>query len=75
MELKLTMTKPIHAENIINYKLIPEGSGTRFSWAMSGDGGFMGKLMATLIDCEKMMTADFDIGISNLKAVIEAQNK
>ncbi len=71
VEIKLTMTKPIHAENNILYTLTPEGSGTKFTWAMYGDGGFMGKLMNVLIDCEKMMTTDFDKGIANLKNVIE----
>jgi len=53
MELTLRMVKPFKAENKVEYKLTPEGAGTRFSWTMSGDGGFMGKLVSTLIDCEK----------------------
>ena len=70
VEIKLTMTKPLPAENIIQYKLTPEGTGTRFSWSMSGDGGFIGKLMTVLIDCEKMIGGDFEKGIQNLKAVV-----
>ena len=42
-----------------------------FSNFESGDGGFIGKLMGTLIDCEKMVTKDFDISITNLKKLIE----
>ncbi|AZZ35485.1 hypothetical protein CIK05_01270 [Bdellovibrio sp. qaytius] len=70
-QIKLTMTKPIFAENMIIYTLKPEGEGTRFTWAMQGDGGFMGKLMNVFIDCEKMMTSEFEKGFTNLKAVIE----
>lgn len=74
VEIKLTMTKPFNAENLIQYKLVPEGTGTKFIWSMSGDGGFMGKLINLFIDCEKMVTAQFSQGIENLKKVVESHN-
>lgn len=74
VEMKLTMTSPIHAENLVEYKLTPEGNGTRFTWSMSGDGGFMGKLINVFIDCEKMVAGQFSEGIQNLKTYIESQN-
>jgi len=74
VQMKLFMTKPITAENLVEYTLTPEaGGGTRFTWTMSGDGGFMGKLVATLIDCEKLVADDFTVGINNLKELIEKQ--
>ncbi|WP_413612738.1 SRPBCC family protein [Bdellovibrio sp. HCB-110] len=73
VDIKLTMIKPMHAENLVEYKLTPEGTGTRFSWSMSGDGGFFGKLITVLIDCEKMVGDQFSEGINNLKTVVEAQ--
>jgi hypothetical protein len=75
VEIKLAMTKPIRAENLIQYTLTPEGNGTRFSWAMSGDGGFLGKLVSTFIDCEKMVTKDFVDGIEQLKKLVESEIK
>jgi len=68
------MTQPVFADNVIDYTLTPEGSGTRFTWAMSGHIPFLGKLINLLIDCEKMVTADFDTGIQNLKQLIESKN-
>ena len=73
VDIKLTMLKPFVGENFIEYKLTPEGSGTRFSWSMSGDGGYITKLMTLLIDCEKMIAGDFTVGIENLKTVVEGQ--
>lgn len=72
VDMTLTMTKPFHAENLVHYELTPEGNGTRFTWSMSGDGGFMGKLIATLIDCKAMVIHQFDDGIQNLKTLMEA---
>ncbi len=73
VEMKLTMTEPFFAENIIFYNLTKEAEGTRFTWSMSGDGGFLGKLMGTLMDCEKMITDQFKEGIANLKTLVEGQ--
>lgn len=73
VEIHLHMTKPFVADNTIMYRLTSEGTGIRFSWAMEGDGGFLGKLISVFIDCEKMMTKDFDAGIANLKKLAEAQ--
>ena len=73
VEFKLTMLKPFYAENLVEYILTPEADGTRFTWAMSGDGGFLGKLLNVVIDCEKMVAGQFTVGIDNLKSVVEAQ--
>ena len=73
--IKLNMTSPFRAENLVEYRLTPEEAGTRFSWAMSGDGGFMGKLVSTFIDSEKMVAGDFETGIANLKTLAESEKK
>lgn len=73
VEIKLTMTEPMFAENVVEYSLIPETEGTRFTWAISGDGGFLGKLVSVFIDCEKMFATDMNAGIENLKSLIETK--
>ena len=73
VDIKLTMIKPFHAENLIQYTLTPEAGETRFTWAMSGDGGFMGKLINVFIDCEAMVAGQFSVGIENLQKVVESQ--
>lgn len=72
-DLRLTMTKPIHAENLVEYRLTPESGGTRLTWVMSGDGGFITKLVSVFINLEKMVAGDFEIGIENLKQVVEGE--
>lgn len=71
VELRLIMTAPFHADNVVIYKVVHEGNVTELTWSMSGDGGFMGKLMTLLIDCEKMIQGQFTAGINNLKAIVE----
>lgn len=72
VELRLLMTKPMATDNKIEYRLAREGSATRFTWSMSGEGGFLGKLVSVFIDCEKMVAGDFEKGIRNLKALVES---
>ena len=72
VDIRLTMTKPISVTNLIEYRLTPEGNDIRFSWAMSGEVGFIGKIIGVLIDCEKMVTKDFEVGIQNLKKICES---
>jgi hypothetical protein len=71
VELKLVMTKPMHAENRIHYILKPEGSATRFTWGMDGDSGFAGKLISVFINCEKMVSGDLEKGVAQLKSLVE----
>lgn len=73
VDIRLTMLKPIQGDNLVQYKLTPEGEGTRFTWTMSGNGGFMGKLMVVLIDCDKMIGDQFLAGINNLKTLVESK--
>jgi len=73
VDLRLIMTKPMKADHIVEYRLTPEGTGTRFTWTMHGDGGFFGKLMSVVIDCDKMIGGEFELGIENLKKLVEAR--
>lgn len=75
VEIRLLMTKPMAADNLIQYKLTKEGEGTKFTWSMSGEGGFVGKLITVLIDCEKMIGGQISEGIDNLKNLIENKVK
>lgn len=45
VDLLLDMTSPMTAHNNITYTLIPEANGTRFTWSMHGDGGWMFKIV------------------------------
>lgn len=71
VELRLIMTAPLQADNVVTYHIAKEGEGTKFTWSMSGDGGFVGKLVTFFVDCEKLITDQFKQGIQNLKDIVE----
>jgi hypothetical protein len=56
----------------MNFTLEPRGAATQLTWAMRGTCScFMGKLMGLLLNTDKMIGKDFEVGLANLKALAE----
>lgn len=69
--LRLVMTKPFQADNTVEFTLVPSGSGTDVTWAMSGSQPLLAKAMTLFVDCDKMVGREFEAGLANLKAIAE----
>jgi uncharacterized protein YndB with AHSA1/START domain len=69
--LRLDFVKPFKAHNRVEFTLVPKGDATEVTWAMSGPVPFMGKVMHVLFDMGKMVGADFEAGLANLKSLSE----
>jgi len=70
--VKLDFLKPFAASNTTEFTLQPTPSGTHLTWAMHGPQPFMSKLMCSLINMDKLIGKDFETGLANLKAHVEA---
>lgn len=70
--MRLLMTKPIAGDNQIEFTLKPDGNATEVTWAMAGKASLAGKIFSLFIDCDRMMSRDFDEGLTNLKVIAEA---
>jgi hypothetical protein len=53
----------------------PAGDQTKLSWNMSGKNGFMAKAIGLFMDCEKMCGDQFEKGLANMKAIVEAKRE
>jgi uncharacterized protein YndB with AHSA1/START domain len=69
--MRLLMHKPFKADNTIVFTIVPQGNASDLTWAMSGKQPLLAKVMATLIDCDKMIGRDFEEGFSNLNARVK----
>lgn len=69
--MRLQMTKPMAADNRVEFTLSPVGNATLVTWAMSGSQSFPARVMSVFIDCDKMIGRDFDEGLHNLKTIAE----
>ncbi|MDP2803560.1 MAG: SRPBCC family protein [Phreatobacter sp.] len=69
--IKLDFLKPFEAHNLAEFTLVPEGAGTRVTWAMSGPQPFIARLMTMVFSMERMVGPDFEAGLANLKRQAE----
>jgi hypothetical protein len=69
--LKLDFVKPFEAHNTVDFLLEPKGDATQVTWAMQGPMPFISKVMCLFMDMDRMVGADFEAGLANLKSIAE----
>ena len=70
--LTLKFTKPFKADNVVTFTLVPRGEEvTQVTWAMDGAVPYFAKIMHMFFNMDRMIGADFEKGLSQLKAVAE----
>jgi len=67
----LEFLKPFKAANTAEFRLEPEGEGTRVTWAMFGPVTLVSKVMGVFFDSDRMVGGQFEKGLASLKAVVE----
>lgn len=72
IRIKLEFFKPFTANNTAEFEFKPEGNQTTVAWSMSGRNNFMAKAVGLFMNMDKMIGGDFEKGLANMKAVIEA---
>ena len=71
--IKLDFIEPFEGHNIATFALTPEGAGTRVTWTMDGSSPYAAKVMGIFVDMDKMIGADFETGLANLKTLAESR--
>jgi hypothetical protein len=69
--MRLTMTKPIHADNRVQFTLEPRGDATNVTWTMDGGVPFVAKILHLVFNVDKMIGSEFEAGLADLKALTE----
>ncbi len=69
--IDLHFIKPFETRSSGEFTLTPEGGMTTVTWAMHGPNLFIGKLMGTLMNMDKMIGKDFEAGLAKMKAAVE----
>ena len=72
LRIKLDFMKPFEAHNLADFTVLAEGEHCRLSWAMHGPSPLMARVMGLFFSMDKMVGADFERGLANLKARCEA---
>ncbi len=69
---KLEFLKPFKSESRADLVFVPEGPGTKVTWSMDGTNNFISKAFTLFMNMDKMIGADFEKGLGQLKVVSEA---
>ncbi len=69
--MQLDFLQPFQAHNTAEFTLTPGPEGTRLVWAMYGPSPYVSKLMGLVFNIDKMVGADFEVGLAKLKSLAE----
>ncbi|MBN8532973.1 MAG: SRPBCC family protein [Rhizobiales bacterium] len=70
--MRLDFEKPFKATNVAQFELRPAGALTEVIWSLHGPAPLMTKIMDLLMNMDRMIGRDFEAGLANLKARVEA---
>lgn len=74
VKTKLTYVKPFTMEQLAEISLTPvDSKATRVKWNVRGEKSYMFRLIGIFLNCDKMIGAEFEKGLNNLKTKIEAK--
>ncbi len=69
--IKLDFFEPFEAHNTTEFTMVRKDDATAVTWSMYGPASFLSKLMGVFFNMDKMVGADFEAGLSNLKTIAE----
>ena len=70
--VKVDWQKPFALENINQFTLEPDGTGTKLTWSLHGQNVYLMKLMGLFINMDRKMADHLELGLSDLKAIAES---
>ena len=72
IKIDLDFIKPFAAKNVTEFNIKPAGDKSDVTWTMTGKKNFVMKAFCLVMDMDKMIGADFEKGLTQLKPLVEA---
>jgi hypothetical protein len=72
VRIDLAFEKPWKARNDTEFQIVPQGSGSRVTWSMTGRKTLVTKVMGLVKSMDAMLGPDFEKGLARLKRVLES---
>jgi uncharacterized protein YndB with AHSA1/START domain len=69
--IKLDFFEPFEGHNTTEFTMDGKDGATTVIWSMYGPANFVSKLMGVFVSMDKMVGADFEAGLANLKSIAE----
>ncbi|MCB0335884.1 MAG: SRPBCC family protein, partial [Bdellovibrionales bacterium] len=72
IKFRLDFIRPFESSATAEFRFKPTEAGTLVSWTMEGQNNLIGKTISLFLDCDKMVGAQFEKGLENLRVVSTA---
>jgi len=69
--MSLRIQRPMKAQNRVEFILVPQETGTKVTWSMSGEQPLMAKVMSIVLSTDRMAGGAFETGLADLKRLAE----
>ena len=69
--IALDFFEPFEAHNTAEFSLDANGDSTLVTWSMQGPSPYISKIMQLFFNMDKMVGADFEVGLAELKTLAE----
>ena len=73
IKMKLEFFRPFKAVNTTEFTFAPNGNHTLVTWTMTGTNNFIGKAMALIMNCDRMVGRQFEDGLRNMNSSVKAK--
>ncbi len=75
IKIDLKFIKPFAANNTTVFTIKQNGDNSEVTWAMTGKKNFVMKAFCLVMDMDKMIGADFEKGLAQMKPIVESAAK
>lgn len=72
VDVEMEVETPSHSFADLEFRLAPEGTGTRVTWTLLGENGLVDRMLWFLADRRGRTAADMEERLGRLRAVVEA---
>jgi hypothetical protein len=73
IQIKMDFFKPFAGTSTAEFTFMPEENQSAVTWSMHGKNNFMAKAIHLFINMDKMIGGQFEKGLADMKAVVEAE--
>ncbi len=71
IHMDLNFEKPFAAQNKVVFGVVPQDTGTKVSWTMSGASPFMNRIFSVFMNPDTFVGREFEKGLADLKAQVD----
>lgn len=75
VKIDLEFRRPFSGTSVARFSFAPEGNNsTAVTWSLEGKHAFIPRAMGLIMSMDKMIGGDFEVGLANLKAIVERKS-